>query len=128
MGWTVATYTTVGYGDLSHSGDAGTKWFLIGYVLVGVSMSAAYLAGFAHLYLKNSMKTKLKKIVEQGVTVNMIKAMDADGDGDVDLAEFLAFMLVKMRKVDAKAIDDLKGMFAAVDLTETGRLTLEDVR
>jgi len=125
--WTVATYTTVGYGDLSHSGDVGTKWFLIFYILVAVALAAAFLGNFAHLFVKTNMDAKLKAVVEKGVTENMIKAMDVDGNGDVDRAEFLQFMLIKMGKVDVQSMRELNVMFDSVDLTKSGTLTMADV-
>lgn len=125
--WTVATYTTVGYGDLSHSGDPGTKWFLVFYIVIGVTMAATTFANFAQMLIQANADRKVKKLVDVGVTERMIEAMDADQNGIVDRAEFLEFMLVKMKKVDAKFIRELNTMFNSVDLTKSGTLTRADV-
>ena len=73
--WSVATFTTVGYGDLSLSEKpgadvvltnhliticAGTRWFFIIYAFVAVPTAGSLVGGFAAAYIEQQQKQKLK--------------------------------------------------------------------
>jgi hypothetical protein len=44
--------------------------------------------------MQKEEKRQLKRMLNKGVTVAMIRDMDVTGDGDVDKMEFLCYMLV----------------------------------
>eukprot|EP00957_Ditylum_brightwellii_P164738 12542624-Ditylum_brightwellii.AAC.1 len=60
-------------------------------------------------------KENEQRFLQQELTLSDLKAMDADGDGDVDMAEFLSFMLVAMQKVDKESVDEIKALFNKLD-------------
>ena len=53
--------------------------------------------------------------------------MDEDGDGSVQMGEFLSFMLVAMQKVSAEEIEELKELFRTLDADGGGTLQKEDL-
>lgn len=53
--------------------------------------------------------------------------MDTDKDGQVSKAEFLAYMLVTLQKVDKEELDDLLELFHRLDRLKTGYLSKEDL-
>lgn len=101
-----------------------------------------------HMILTVTFMCSVQKLLCEGVTANMVKAtvsllccagpgvlscidfvqaMDQDGDGEVDRSEFLAYMLVKLKKVDPEALDALNTLFDDFDTDSDGRLTTDDV-
>merc|ERR1712216_621217 len=113
--WTVATFTTVGYGDLSLSDRHGTRWFFIVYIFISVSAFASIIGGFAAVYIQYERAGLLHAVLSKGVTPAMIKAMDVNGDDEIQRDEFLCFMLVKLHKCDAQTLNEINAMFDSVD-------------
>mmetsp|Transcript_22273 Transcript_22273/g.28559 ORF Transcript_22273/g.28559 Transcript_22273/m.28559 type:complete len:103 (-) Transcript_22273:374-682(-) len=48
-------------------------------------------------------------------------------EGEVDLFEFLRFMLSSMEKVDKELMDDLKDLFESLDETRSNSIQKEDL-
>jgi hypothetical protein len=61
------------------------------------------------------------------LTPRDLMAMDVNGDGKVSWAEFLEFMLIAMKKVDAELIEELQEYFGRLDVCGTGELSREDL-
>ena len=57
-----------------------------------------------------------------------LKAMDADGDGQITREEYVAFMLLEMGRVDRAELEELQGQFKRLDVTESGYLDREDLK
>jgi len=125
--WIVATYTTVGYGDLSLSNAPGTRWFFVFWIFLSVPTAASLIGGFASLWIKYEQTGMLNTVVEKGVTSDMIKAVDADGDGSISRDEFLGYMLLKLHICDAETLDVLNDLFDQFDVTGSGTLNSQDV-
>lgn len=53
--------------------------------------------------------------------------MDADSNGEVELGEFLSFMLVALQKVDQESIDELVSLFKSLDSNGNGVLDKDDI-
>lgn len=125
--WIVCTYTTVGYGDLSLSEDPGTRWFFVVYIFISVSVAASLIGGFAGLWIKYEQNGMLSGVVEKGVTNNMIKAMDIDGNDEITRDEFLGYMLLKLNICNVDTLDALNDLFDQFDVTGSGVLNSADV-
>jgi len=125
--WSVATFTTVGYGDLSLSEKPGTRWFFIIYAFVAVPTAGSLVGGFAAAYIEQQQKQKLKKVIKSGVTPAMIKAMDIDGDNSISRDEFLGFMLLKLNRCDPNTLDTLFELYDMFDADGSGELSKEDI-
>ena len=53
--------------------------------------------------------------------------MDADGNQEIDLAEFLEYMLVNMGKVSQMDITKIKNQFHELDVDGSGVLDRDDI-
>jgi len=125
--WSVTTFTTVGYGDLSLSEKHGTRWFFIVYIIISVTVAGSTIAGFATIWVQYEQHSALQAVVDKGVTEQMIQAMDIDGDNAIHRDEFLGYMLIKLQVVDAETLDSLFDLFDQFDVDGSGVLSHESV-
>ena len=56
-----------------------------------------------------------------------LEEMDTNGDGEVDLFEFISFMLSKMQMVDVELMNELKDLFESLDETRSNSIQKEDL-
>jgi potassium channel subfamily K len=68
-----------------------------------------------------------RQLEQKGLTEEDLQIMDADGDGRVSKVEFLAFMLVAMKKIDKDLVDELDQYFERLDTDRSGYLSREDL-
>ena len=68
-----------------------------------------------------------RQLEQKDMTEEDLECMDADGDGRVSKAEFLAFMLVAMKKIDKDLVDELDRYFERLDAVRSGYLSREDL-
>lgn len=68
-----------------------------------------------------------RQLEQKDMTEEDLECMDADGDGRVSKAEFLAFMLVAMKKIDKDLVDELDRYFERLDTVRSGYLSREDL-
>ena len=61
------------------------------------------------------------------MTLEDLDEMDTNDDGEVDLFEFMSFMLSKMGKVDIEMMNDLKDLFESLDETLSNTIQKEDL-
>ena len=61
------------------------------------------------------------------LTMEDIKILDGDGDGNVTRAEFFQFMLVAMNQVDKSLFDGLNEHFDRLDADKSGTLNKDDL-
>lgn len=62
------------------------------------------------------------------MTIEDLDALDTDGDGEVSELEYMRFMLVAMKKVDAKLFDDIHEQFKKIDVVGDGKITKKDLK
>lgn len=68
-----------------------------------------------------------RKLHEKPLTLEDLRILDSDGDGEVCRAEFLEFMLVAMNEVDKNLLDRLKEHFQRLDVDGSGTITKADL-
>jgi len=122
---TIVTVTTVGYGDIPISSD--TRYFCIPYILFATLTVAASLGNFADTFVARRQERLANKILKAEFNVESILAMDIDGSGGIDLAEFIEYMLVKMGKVGQADVDKIKRQFKELDADGSGVLDHDDI-
>ena len=74
---------------------------------------------------------ELVRFLRTTVTVEIsdikdILLMDESGDGEVDICEYVLYMLKTTGQVDAAIVDGLESQFRALDTTNDGALSLAD--
>eukprot|EP00563_Minutocellus_polymorphus_P016521 CAMPEP_0181058498 /NCGR_PEP_ID=MMETSP1070-20121207/20854_1 /TAXON_ID=265543 /ORGANISM="Minutocellus polymorphus, Strain NH13" /LENGTH=371 /DNA_ID=CAMNT_0023138059 /DNA_START=204 /DNA_END=1319 /DNA_ORIENTATION=- len=120
------TTTTIGYGDLSPQGE-GTRLFAVFFLPLAVVVLGKVLGGVASVYIDHKTRKAEKDFLNRELTLADLAVMDEDGDGSVQMGEFLSFMLVAMQKVSAEEIQELKELFRSLDADGGGTLQKEDL-
>lgn len=120
------TTTTIGYGDLSPQGE-GTRLFAVFFLPLAVVVLGKVLGGVASLYIDRKTRKAEKEFLSRQLTLADLAVMDEDGDGSVQMGEFLSFMLVAMGKVSAEEIEEVKELFRTLDADGGGTLQKEDL-
>jgi len=124
--YSVVTFTTVGYGDISPS----NKWVRLAavfYVPVSVVIFSRIFSSLSNVYMTRKTKEAERAFLNRKLTKEDIRAMDVDFDGKVTKEEYLMFMLVIMGKVDSIFINKLRSVFDKLDTDRSGTLTVEDL-
>jgi potassium channel subfamily K len=124
--WSIITLTSVGYGDITPSDDAGLAFTLV-YAIVGVAVFGECLGRFLQLWVEMEDERKVQAFIEKGVTRQTIKEIDGDGDAQVDRAEFLQYMLVNMNKAQHEDIEMINALFDSLDADGSGVLDMDDI-
>ena len=120
------TTTTIGDGDLSPHGE-GTRLFAVVLLPLAVVVLGKVLGGVASVYIDRKTRKAEKEFLSRELTMEDLAVMDEDGDGSVQMGEFLSFMLVAMQKVSAEEIEELKELFRTLDADGGGTLQKEDL-
>ena len=133
-GWTsinsiyyaLATATTVGFGDVSPSRPR-MRLLSVAFIPLAVISLGEILGRIAGYFIRRESTRAEREFMDRRVTLDDLEAMDTDKDGQVDLFEFLTFMLGSMQKVDKEMMDDLKALFDKLDASGDGYLQKEDL-
>lgn len=124
--YTVVTFTTVGYGDLSPK-NTWTRLAATFYVPFSVVIFARIFSSLSNVYMTRKTKEAERKFLSRKLTKEDLLAMDIDSNGTVTKDEYLTFMLIIMGKVDSQFIDKLRGVFDTMDTDQSGTLTIADL-
>lgn len=119
---TCMTFTTVGFGAV-HPKTQGGYAFGAFWMLAGVLAMGNVVVAFSDGLMK-----KAKGLKATAVTDELLKNMDADGDGKVDRIEFLRFELVRRGFCEAKDFDDILNNFKTIDADGSGELCAADLK
>jgi len=125
--FSMITLASVGYGDISLK-KMSTKIFDIFFILIGVTLMGMALMKFAEVWARMEQQKQIDKFVKQGVTMEVIQAIDEDKSGEIERAEFLAYMLVHMGKVESKDISQINNLFDKLDADGGGTLDVNDLK
>jgi len=125
-----ATVTTIGYGDVDMTvkNVELSQWFHIFYCLVAATWAANLVGSFAEAYIQWDQGRKIQRAIDYGVTEKMLKMIDTDGDGVVSRGEFVAYMIIKLNKIDKECIQQVENMFDELDIDNSGTLDRADIR
>jgi hypothetical protein len=122
----VITAATVGFGDLAPQTQS-ERLLAVPFILLAVGVMGHWLGVAAKAIIDRRQQEFRKRFKSRDLTLNDLLVMDDNGDGKVTLAEYLAFMLVAMNKVDQELMNDLTAQFNRLDVDGTGCLEKEDL-
>lgn len=133
-GWTltstiyfcIMSASTTGFGDYVPKSQID-KVYCIFFFPISVAVFGEVLGKICSVYIDNKFRKHEQMFLKRAVTLCDLDRMDANDDGDVDLGEFLSFMLVALGKVDHDSIDELKAVFDSLDKDGNGILCKEDL-
>ena len=79
------------------------------------------------LLTKRRVEMAQQQVINQQITLDKFKEMDIDESGEVDLMEFVEFMLISLGKVDRELLEQIKSRFKKLDVDKSGNLTRDDL-
>lgn len=103
------------------------KWFCVIFIPLSVGVISASLGKIANIFIEKEIAKSNDKLLKSELTLEDLERMNADGDGEVSVLEFVEFMLKSMNKVDQNLLDDLHRQFYALDADGSGGLQKEDL-
>ena len=124
--WCIITGTTVGFGDLTPKNE-NMKWFSVVFIPLSVGVISASLGRIANIFVEKEISKANKRLLNREVTLEDLEEMNADGDGEVSLLEFVEHMLKSMHKVDQRLLDELHKQFEHLDADGSGGLQQDDI-
>jgi len=124
--FSMITLATVGYGDVV-TVKTSTRIFGTFFVFFGVSMTAFAVGRFTAVLVRVEQQKQIDEFVQKGITTEVIEALDADGSGYIDKAEFLEYMLVQVGAAKRSDIRKFSAMFSCLDADGGGTLDINDV-
>jgi hypothetical protein len=122
----VTTCSTIGYGDVTPHGKS-MKLFAIFYIPLAVGAMGHCLGSIANYIIESRRKVFHETFYRHEMTLEDLMSMDEDHDGVVTEADFLAFMLVAMKKVDSELVNHIRQRFHELDMTRSGTLERADL-
>lgn len=123
----IAAATSIGFGDDAPT-LTGTRLAGVFFLPFFVAVLGEFLGRVASCYLDQKQRKSEKRFLQQSMTLADLRVMDMDKDGNVDKAEFLAFMLVTLQRVDQEDIDALLQLFHSLDKDKNGAINARDLK
>jgi potassium channel subfamily K len=120
------TASTIGFGDFSPQTRAA-RIFAIAYIPLAVAAAGEILSGIALALVQRRQREVYNRQLQNDLTINHLRAMDADGDGQITRDEYIQFMLIEMGLVSADDLNELSTQFERLDVTRSGTLDKEDL-
>ena len=118
--------TSVGYGDLSPSGQ-DARLFSVFWILVGTLLTANAWGAGADIFLWYKQEQLNKKNLSKTFDARSVMKLDANGSGEVDEVEFVAHMLVKTQVVSIATLTDVRQRFKELDASGDGFIAIDDL-
>eukprot|EP00574_Skeletonema_japonicum_P008569 CAMPEP_0201724274 /NCGR_PEP_ID=MMETSP0593-20130828/8078_1 /ASSEMBLY_ACC=CAM_ASM_000672 /TAXON_ID=267983 /ORGANISM="Skeletonema japonicum, Strain CCMP2506" /LENGTH=531 /DNA_ID=CAMNT_0048215513 /DNA_START=88 /DNA_END=1683 /DNA_ORIENTATION=- len=125
--YTVITATTIGLGDLTPTREF-TKACAVIFIPFAVAAMGYILGQCASFLVQLRREDHEKKLWACNLKLEDIHALDTNHEGGVNELEYIKFMLVAMRKVDAHLFDELHDQFKQLDVTKSGLVTKRDLQ
>ncbi|KAJ8610821.1 hypothetical protein CTAYLR_006459 [Chrysophaeum taylorii] len=123
--WTIATVTTVGYGDLSFHHKTEAHLFLIFFIPLSVVAVGAALTNLSNAHADAAQERKERALLAK-FDMDMIRSLDTNGDG-VDRNEYILGMLQAMELVSNEKIKLYSDQFDEYDADGSGLLDADDL-
>jgi hypothetical protein len=117
----------VGFGDDSPK-VPGVRLACVFFLPLAVAVMGEFLGYVAGIYLERKQRKAERMFLKHTLTLADIQTMDSDQDGQVNQAEFLAYMLVTLHRVGQDDVDSLLALFKKLDTDHSGTLSREDLR
>ena len=124
--YSLITASTIGLGDFGPSTKFG-RLLAVFFIPLSVAAVGEILAAIATVIIKRRQKRLFDTQLKRGLTMEHIKAMDTNNDGQVSREEYLLYMFMEMGLVTKDEIDDLWEQFSRLDVSNSGYLDREDL-
>ncbi len=119
------TATTVGYGDVAITTDAGRQLATL-HILLSVCIVAAFIGAIDELRAKRQMQVKAFEQLQRSLDVDLMRSLDKNGDG-ISKLEFVIGMLIELGVVTEGEVEPYMKRFDALDRDGSGLLTADDL-
>jgi len=127
--YTVATATTVGYGDIAPK-NTWMRLIAVFYLPICIYVMARTFAKLTAVYLRHKARAAEQEYFNRNLTEADLEQMDVEGgpgSESVGYDEFLVFMLVAMGKVSPEDIQKMEELYQRLDADSEGALKVEDL-
>lgn len=124
--WLFISGTTIGLGDY-HPNRTTVKLFCVFFLPVAVAVFGKLLASIASIYMDRKRRQAERAFLSRSLTLCDLTTMDTDGNGNVDKAEFLSFMLVALQKVSKDDVREICDLFHKLDGDGSNFLSMDDL-
>ena len=122
----VSTSATIGYGDVVPQ-STSMKVFAIFFIPLAVGAVGHTLGTVANFIVERRRAVYQKRVWSQELKVGDLQIMDWDRDGEVSKLDYVEFMLLTLKKVDADLLQELHQQFDQLDTNRSGSLTKQDL-
>jgi len=124
--YALVTASTIGLGDVAPTTQAA-RLFAVFFIPLSVAAAGELLSGVAMALVHRRQREVYEKQLEEDLTIEHLKVMDADQDGKISREEYINFMLIEMGRVTRTELDELLVQFDRLDVTCSGYLDNEDL-
>lgn len=122
----VSTSCTIGYGDVVPQ-STPMKFFAIIFIPLAVGAVGHTLGAVTNFIVERRRSVYQRQVWSQELKVGDLHIMDWDRDGEVSKLDYVEFMLLTLKKVDANLINELHQQFDQLDTNRSGSLTKVDL-
>jgi hypothetical protein len=124
--WVMITATSIGYGDFSPSSDRG-KVLACVFLPFAVGLMSASIGQTVNFFMERRAVEQSKVLFMTDFALDDFMHIDAKDTDKITRAEYLAFLLIMMKKVDQPLIDRLNTQFDQLDADSNGYLEPVDL-
>lgn len=117
----IISSTTIGFGDLSPSNNY-SKFVACIFIPIAVASMGYILGNVASHIVEKRRAEYVKKLWSSQIKLEDIEALDEAHEDGINELEYIKFMLVAMKKIDADLFDDLREQFNDVSTYVNGVL------
>lgn len=124
--FTIMSASTTGYGDYAPKTQID-KLYCVFFLPLAVAVFGEVLARIAGVYIGRKQREAEAEFLRRTMTLCDLRAIDTNDDGQVEMTEFVFFMLVSLQKVDREYLDELQRIFQSMDTNGNGVLEKSDL-
>jgi hypothetical protein len=124
--WVMITATSIGYGDFSPKTDWG-KGVACVFLPFAVGLMSASIGQTVNYFMERRAVEQSKALFMTDFALDDFMHINAKDTDKITRAEYLAFLLIMMKKVDQPLIDRLNTQFDQLDADSNGYLEPVDL-